>query len=67
MSASYSAFDVRKSFCDSLEGNGYLDAPQEIDKIQGICGDIAKSIQGVVDMDRRLNGYQGSTMVKELD
>jgi hypothetical protein len=67
MTVSYSTFNVRKSFRDPLEGNSYLNAPQEVNKVQGVGGYIAKSIQGVVDMDRRLNGYQGSTMVKELD
>ena len=67
MTVSYSTFDVRKSFCDSLEGNSYLNAPQEVNKVQGVCSNIAESIQGVVDMDRRLNGYQGSTVIEELD
>ena len=67
MSASYSLLDVRELFCDSLEGDGYLNAPQKVNKVQGVGGYITESVQGVVDMDRRLNSYQGSAMVKELD
>ena len=67
MSLSSASTDVRISFCDSLEGDRYLDAPKEANKVQWVCYDVLKPSQGVIYVYYGLHSQEASAVRKELD
>ena len=65
MTVSNLSSDVRVPFGDSLVCDCYLHSPQESDKVQGIGGDVAETIDRVVYMNGGV-GDKISTVGKEL-
>jgi hypothetical protein len=66
MTASDSSFDVGVSFCDPLVSDRDLDSPEEVDKVQGVGGNVTKSSQWVVYVYYGLRSYKALAMCKEL-
>jgi hypothetical protein len=66
MTVSNTSSDVGVSFRDTLECNRDLDSPEEVNKVQGVCGYVPKPGQGMIDVYDGLRPYKGLAVSKEL-